>query len=515
MTAGADAGRRTWPWLLALLLAALALRLFRLGAQPFWVDELFTWRQLHPGPGHSFWEQVRDTVQGTLYVVAAWPWRHAAPAEWWLRFPAALAGVAAVPAAWRLGRLLDRATGWWLAVLVAVNPFSVWYSQEARGYTVMILCGSLATLAWWRAARRGITLRRATAYAGLAWLTGLGSMAGYLLVAAQAVAILFLARPRDRREWGLWGAAYAAVALLALPWLLQALGFWYPGRLAPGGGDLPPAGQEAFSWLAVPYAWFSFVYGFSLGPSLAELHRPDRLRLVMHEAPLLAAAVLPLLPLAWAGWRRFPARERAWWAVQVVLPVLGLVALRELDVKTFTPRYLAATLPLVLWLPAAGLAAGRTRGTRWAGRLFLALTFLSLVQYHGAARYRRDDMRAAARWIARSPHDGDPVLVPGSVAPFRFYYRGRGELRDFWNTPPVRDAATARRLLAERIGEASGAWLVLCRWRERDPRGLLERTLRETGDIDEERRFPGVRVLHWRRAGAETGEESPRGPGGS
>ena len=74
-----------------------------------------------------------------------------------LRSFSALAGLATVPVAHALARELGcrRRVALGAALLVAVNPMLVWYSQEARPYGLLALAGAVSLLAAARAARTG------------------------------------------------------------------------------------------------------------------------------------------------------------------------------------------------------------------------------------------------------------------------------------------------------------------------------------------------------------------------
>lgn len=299
--------------------------------------------------------------------------------------------------------------------------------------------------------------------------------------------------------------AFGLTGLIALPWLLQAAGFWYPGRLAPGGGGgLLPEGQERLTPLAVPYALFTFFYGFSFGPTLEELHRPDRLEFVRRTWPLLAAGTLAAAFPTLTGWWR--SRRRLETALWIVVPFVALIAMRLLDVKTFTPRYLAVTAPIFLLAAGHGLSVLHGWTVRVACVALLGLTLWSSASYHVDPRYAKDDVRSAAVWIANQDAAGEPVLVPVVTDIFRLYYRGRGEVRDFWGLGSLADRDAAVRALSERIGEADQAWLVLSRSGTLDPGHHLAPALDDLGDIVAVREFPGVTALHWRRTPAAGGE---------
>jgi 4-amino-4-deoxy-L-arabinose transferase-like glycosyltransferase len=502
------AGKRSERLLFVILVTAAAaiLRGYHLGASPLWIDEFQTWRNLHPGAGHGLWEQFRDNVQGPLYLLLSWRPGQPDTPEWLLRLPAALAGILAVPLMYKLGsEWRDRSTGAWAALLLALNPFHVWYGQEARGYSLMVLLMMAATWQLLRMQRRGATTRGGLTYGLLAGLAVLGNMSALFLIAAQALGVLLLHRPRDGEARRGWVVAFGVAGLIALPWLLQASGFWYPGRLAPGGGGgLLPEGQERLTPLAVPYALFTFFYGFSFGPTLEELHRPDRLEFVRRYWPLLAAGALAAAFPTLVGWWR--SRRRLETALWIVVPFVALIAMRLLDVKTFTPRYLAVTAPIFLLAAGHGLSVLHGWTVRVACVALLGLTIWSSASYHVDPRYAKDDVRSAAVWIANQDAAGEPVLVPVVTDLFRLYYRGRGEVRDFWGLGSLADRDAAVHALSERIGEADQAWLVLSRSGALDPGRHLAPALDDLGDIVAVREFPGVTALRWRRAPAAGGE---------
>ena len=132
--------------LLAATLLAAALRAFHLGAQSLWIDELFTWMSADVGRPFAL-ATLLENIHGPLYSLAVhlgggW----LGDAEWALRLPSFVCGVATVPAlAWLAARWLGRAEAVWAAWLAAGSPFLVWYSQEARGYMQLILCACVAS----------------------------------------------------------------------------------------------------------------------------------------------------------------------------------------------------------------------------------------------------------------------------------------------------------------------------------------------------------------------------------
>ncbi|MGB7588928.1 MAG: glycosyltransferase family 39 protein [Solirubrobacterales bacterium] len=139
-------------------LVAAGLRFATLGVQAYHHDEIVTAsRILRDGFWHAMDAVGFSESAPPLYYVLAWLWTQlTGTGEFGLRSFSALAGVATVPVAYLLGQeLRGRRAGITAAILVAVNPMLLWYSQEARGYALLVLLTVAAALYFVRALDRG------------------------------------------------------------------------------------------------------------------------------------------------------------------------------------------------------------------------------------------------------------------------------------------------------------------------------------------------------------------------
>ena len=495
----ADVSRSAARTAMALILAVgAALRFWGLGSQSLWVDELLTLKAADIG-GHLavpdvFWNIQGPLHAGVVHLVASFSQSEAA-----LRAPSAVAGLAAIPVVYVLGReLADRLTGLAAASLIAVSPFAVWYSQEVRNYSFLILFASLATLAVWRlVAGRGRGLVLYVASAVLALYSNLS--AAFLILAHNVFALVRLARRGLLRKWLL---ALAAVFVLFVP-LLLGLGRWVASDevvervvVAPlAEDDELLRGGTTFSPLAVPYAAFSMVYGYSLGPSMRELHTSSPAAAFVRRAwVVLPAGLVALAGLA-VGVRELWRRGAAGRMVLSILivPVASAAALALLNVKPFNVRYVAVALPALVVALAAGVTAlGRRRGAVLWGALVL-LSCVSLGHYYLDPTYAKEDVRAAARHVAAREREGDIVLVPVVRDVFTFYFDGDADQFVLY-----RGQTASSEKLAARITEAvSGRhrlWFVESRLWHIDPDGRVPRFLDERYGLEERTEYPGVTV---------------------
>jgi mannosyltransferase len=136
-----------------LCLLAGVLRLWGLGRQGFWYDEATTAWLLRGTPAELLRRVVHTESTPPLAYLVAWLWiRVFGDTEVGLRSLSAVAGVAAVPVTLLAARqLVGRRAGPFAGLLVAVNPLLVWYSQEARAYSLLVLGSALSLLLFARA----------------------------------------------------------------------------------------------------------------------------------------------------------------------------------------------------------------------------------------------------------------------------------------------------------------------------------------------------------------------------
>jgi mannosyltransferase len=217
------AGRRVRVALASIVVLAAALRFSTLGVQSYWLDEAFSVHIAKLSFADVFAQVKRSEGSPPLYYYLAWLWRHAfGTSEFGLRSLSALIGTATVPAAFYAAReLVSERAGLVTALLVALNPWLIWYSQEARTYALLVLLSTVALAFFARALRTGG--RRDV----LLWVlfAGLAMCAHYFaafLALPEAALLLWSAR-RERRDARAVLLSVAGLAALGVPLLALAL----------------------------------------------------------------------------------------------------------------------------------------------------------------------------------------------------------------------------------------------------------------------------------------------------
>jgi mannosyltransferase len=203
---------------LAIAGGGVALRFSTLGLQSYHHDEVITAARVLPGSfGHMLHEVHRSESTPWLYYVIAWAWSKAfGLGEVGLRSLSALFGAATIPVAYLIGReLAGRRAGLIAMALVAVNPMLIWYSQEARAYSLLVLLCAVSLLFFLRFRRRGGGLDLAL-WAGSSALALTSHYFAAFPIAVEAVWLLAASRPRRRVLLGVAGIAAAGLLLAPL-----------------------------------------------------------------------------------------------------------------------------------------------------------------------------------------------------------------------------------------------------------------------------------------------------------
>ena len=198
--------------------AALLLRLYRLGWQGLWFDEAYT-LFIARMPAVEAWRAlVVDGVHPPLFYALQKAALALGQSEFALRLPSAVFGAAAVPLVYILGR---RWAGWGTgalaALLLALSPFHLWTSQDARMYSLLAALALACMLTF-----DGV-LRRPGLATGAAFvaLSALAYLTHYFALMLPLVQLVYLAA--NLRTWPrllrLWTGLQFLAGLPLLGWV--------------------------------------------------------------------------------------------------------------------------------------------------------------------------------------------------------------------------------------------------------------------------------------------------------
>ena len=398
-----SSAQRSTVAMLLITLLAFAVRVIHLGGDSFWFDELLTFDSATQSLATIVAEPSVSHPPGfdVLEYGAVQIWGQS---EFAVRLPSALAGALSVPLVYVIGVLIaSRRIGLWSALFLALSPFHIRYSQEARGYAMQVALAAASTVCLLLALKR----RQWRWWIGFGLTSVLGAyvLLGALLVLASQIAyvgVLIVVNLISRRwTWRETGRVVAGLAIAGAviviaysPYILPAI----KGVLV----NIGPNAQQS-DWFGVPItdwaaaSYLAFGYGTALpaalmgGLALIGLAASAVRRNASAVVWLVAGSVLPLLAINLAGISRAPL-----------------------------PKYVLFILPVYLLAISIGVAEiidwivrrGEWRWLRYTPLIVgLALTGVSLPAIAAEHDRADEDWRAILSYVRQVGRDGD-VFVP-------------------------------------------------------------------------------------------------------
>jgi 4-amino-4-deoxy-L-arabinose transferase-like glycosyltransferase len=397
--------------------AAAALRLFRLGEQSLWNDEMFSFDVAGADLSAIQTKLVTSYHHPPLYFYLL----HSSIGmfgrnAWALRFPSAVFGSLTVGLLYVAGkRIFDRPTGTAAAALCLVAPFHLAYSQEGRPYA---LAGFLCLLSF--TSMMSSIREKRSGWSGSYLCHLLASLAllythhwGIFVLAGQA-GYVFLFANQDRQLRQRFLIQFSVLALLYLPEAvvlreqassIPATGWFWAEHPSPG--EICNVGQ---AFIGTYFKMASSVF----------------------DSPLLmkivagAAAAALFAQIVYSSFRRTGEAR-----LQAVVVCSTVALLIPFAISFFRPeiflwyRYTVIVYPLVC-LTAGGFLKGRFRNIAlFALALLLLTSAINAVRYYS---WSKSNVRQIAGYVDTVTR-GDSVrfiIRPQSFAPLlNYYYQGK------------------------------------------------------------------------------------------
>lgn len=478
---GAAVRGRTAVWLGALMLAAAALRAFRLDFQSFWLDEAHTaFYAANQSPALLWARLQKPGENGPLYYFLLAPWlQRFGGSEASLRAFSVLASLPAIPLGYYALRwLAGRRVAQLGTLLFAFAPYQTWYAREAKMYA-LLLSATLAALALFLAALEHGRWWRWALYSLAALVSVFIHFFALLAVVSHGALAAWLAA--HRWQWRRLVPAALATSAVLLP--IVALELLAIQRDVVGSGRLGSftlAEQVgilfyAFTLNTAPLPVFLVLLGTTTllltGTAIGTLLPP------LGDGPNAPPAGRSLLPVALLCW----------------VPLLAYaLASRLLTAALFADRYFIFVTP---WFDALLAAALLWLRDRWRLAGAMGLGVVGLAWAYGTIQPQlvliKQDYREAMAEVNRELQPGDAIVpVPAPMAfPIGYYAQ----------TPPAflyaeslddtsSDAGIGRWLAGHPrvwiIGTAGEDWPLMQRfkpWLDRHAR--LERTASFPGGV--------------------------------
>lgn len=426
---------QNWKYLaiaVLIVMVAFLLRLYRIGEQELWLDEAFSF---HIATMPNWVGSLLTDTNPPLYYLLLRVWvQVAGQSEAAIRlFSAVLGTLFVIAVIWAGKEFFKPCVGLWSGWFGATAPLHIYYSQEARTYTLLSLALLLTYIMVWRALKKD-TLKSWTLVSASA-LVALYSHY-FAILGLLAAAFLFVIWPEKQQIKQLWlrfGGAVFLSGLLFLPWLF--LSFVFTPHSSAGTAWIQDVWERIPPLLAIPRSLEVFGLGSQAGllpitmKQFNYLEFPSSLRHLGLAIILLLGIWVAVpcgekqLTLAWL------AKRKAWLWTLLFFPLVALWLASLYKPVYVVGRYDMVAFPAYVILLGLALAKVQSAGRPILATFVAFILFIpvgtKLFLYYQAPSI--PDAQPTARVIHNVVNDGDVVVFTGLRGlPFLYYVHRLG-----------------------------------------------------------------------------------------
>ena len=513
-------------WSLMVILLAFALRVDALAAQSLWNDEGTSVALASLSIEAIIHGAARDIHPPLYYLLLHFWMPFAGNTEYAIRFLSVIAGVVIIALVFRIAYFVfDERVARLAALLAALSPFQVYYSQEARMYIWVALWAAVSMLAMLLLFKRQVGSRQlavgtesesasslstihyprpianSKARGTLVWILYIAATmamlytqyVGAFIVLAEnlAFALWYLiairksticnlqSAIRPLAHWHIgtlvnWFAGQLVIGLLFLPWFLFA-----GGQLATWPSISEPLDLPTLVWRVLNV----FSVGLTLDGNLATIAS------ILFGGLFLLGCLRSTVPLSHRPTVSLSYCSTVPLLLWTLVPIAAMYIV-SLARPAYNPKFLLLATPAFYILAARGLVQSsrfKVRGLPIGHLSFVICSFViltsnlqSLIHYYTDSRYARDDYRTILHFIDANERVGDGILVnaPGQIDVVRYYWRGNQQL---FLLPRMRppDPTATRADVDEMLGKTQRLFAIYWATDQSDPARLVETRLAE------------------------------------
>jgi len=445
--------------IILIVILGFTLRVYHLGRESLWLDEGGSVRLAQLAPTGIITEVIGN-FHPPLYFLLLHGWIAISGAsEFSVRLLSALIGTCSIFLIYRVGRLFfNQSVGIMAALLLCLSRFHIFYSQEARMYSLLVLL-TLASMYYF------IKLIRGNYLSDKAWyllfsvlLLYTHNMGLFIIIAQNLFLFSFTLFSRNRTGINLkkWLLLQGLLIVIYLPWLIVV--FKQLNLVSHSSWSVPTPEMATILHTFVSYSGtrlLSILFALLLLSSIINFQRPAKNQWRFPDAGKIYLFLI-------------------WLAVPVILPFV----VSRLSTPIYIHKVTIGALPALCLLVSRGIDRIHLRSIRIPVIvLFVILALFNLKHYY--KQTHRDQWREAARYIDSYAADGDLVVCdpPSTFRDIFAYYRRRTGLNNKRITRKNYDITPANiQEVLSKIEAFSRIWVILS-YQGLEDEGLIKETL--------------------------------------
>lgn len=405
-------------WL--ILSVGLILRLINLN-QSLWLDEAIS---VLATQNFSLLGMITDYAEADfhppLFFIIIWLWSKVfGISEIAVRIPSVIFGVLTVYIVYLIGKKLHSKTlGLFSALLLAINPLHVYYSQEARMYSLAAMAVSLNIFLL-------IKLLKGEKYKLIFLITSnilvfASDYVAYLIFPAQFIFLLFFKKREVIKKWFI---AFTIAILSGILWIPIFLKQLDVGTVASANLPAWKFIVGGFDIKGVPLTFVKFIIG----------------RISLDDKFIYAALLLPIsilfLFLIWRAVKYARDLEGKLLIAWVTVPII-LATIISFVIPIYSYFRLLFVLPAFIILISLGIVSLNLKVRYFFLTAVLLISLTSVLIYLFNHNFHREDWRGLVSFF--KAQDGNFLILfesSSTLPPFDYYSKdslnAKGGLKDF------------------------------------------------------------------------------------
>ncbi len=453
--------------IIIILFVGFILRLININ-QSLWLDEAA--QVIESARPLSEQLKIAGDFQPPLFHIILHFWMKMGTSEIWMRLLTIIISFFSIYLFYKIGeRIVNKKFATLSTLLLAINPFAIYYSQELRPYPLTILVSLLATWGF-------VTSSSVFLIIGFSLFLYTTYFAPFFIM---ALFVYVLLKDRKKINWFLTNTAISF--LLFIPWIPS---FLKQLRIGTSLTTTLPGWGEAVSTpivKAIPLIFAKFFLG----------------RITM-DNKIIYGLIVMLLTSGFIYFLYKAIKNKNWllFANLFFIPLI-LAFLTTLFIPIFDPKRLLFILPFFLGILVLGYLETKKIIKNFILGCIIFASVFGLWQYFTNVRFQREQWRQAVSFV-ESRGDGTQIALfafPQPFAPYQWYSKNKiyayGVAKNFVVTDA--DIVIVRKLIQQR----NHIYLFQYLTQLSDPQNKLPKILEEEGFVlTDTHDFPGVGFIY-------------------
>lgn len=402
---------KEWIPVLLIVGTGLCLRFFKIGEHGFFIDEVYTALVVN---GKADPELIAFDSIRPLYFELMKYWALVRQDEVWLRLFSTIFGAANIALVYQLGKMVaGRTVGIVAAILLALSPMEIHYSQQARMYTLGSFFALLGSICLTDALSAGRKLSL------FLWAASRTLMILTLPLTAVLIGIdvVIAALSPERKKFLLHMSGWlVAVGLLWSP-VLNTM--WQLNKNSPYDewrGNLSAPLASDFTTMIINFTCSALPLQQWQGPPVQDVFS---MAYVMAFAVMLAVGVIASKNKSALLWG--------------IVPLFAIFAISFVAKPLLITRYCMFTAPFIFIVAATGFAQlwKASKPAAIAMQVLFTVAIVLNLNYFYTHPVH-EDWRAATNYVMSKERFGDEIVVWNYHSNYSFplYYHGKNKVSD-------------------------------------------------------------------------------------